>query len=704
MSEQFDQFADRVERLLDGEAPTPSEGANPLLRLAANLHEALGAEAMDPAFRARLKAELLERYANNVVPFPSQPETAPRRWRRVRRALVAVSIASAASVALAFGIGGLRHQPTSHSNLADVPKLSATASPTRQSTATPAAPATATPRPIIRPTHPPVRPIHRIGAPGSSLTLPTPLKPTATSIAPTAAPTRISPAATDTPSVRRSTPTPIPSASATPVTVANVTQPSATPVPPTVILATSTQAPTFTPASATPIPSATLAVPSATPASATATNTPPPTQLPATATGIPPTSVPPTTAPATTTPVPSATEAPPATHAVAKATVTNTPQPPATVAPATHTPQPTVPAATNTSSASATPVALQPTAAAPTATVSATEVTGATDTPVAALPSATPGGPPATAAGTVVVEADPSPTAPFALPAVQGQGSPTATPLTLGHDLFPAPALASADSPISGTAPFTPGVLLRMVSVPANPGSLAVYIPSSDPQSPSDLLSGFGMPVTRVLGQAGVSKLVALVRAGNLSYRASLTALNSGYALHLNLLNPVQPRAADTIAATAGASASTFLAAHQLATGAQLTSVQPAGNGNQFVNFTENVPYPVWGAHARVTMAPNGQVLAVDLSWVDTSRAALAPSAALPDALARIASGQGAIHSTGALPSDSEEVNAPSILYVPVPTAGGVYYEPLYQFSGHTFGGSAFEVYVPALDSSYLQQ
>ncbi len=303
---------------------------------------------------------------------------------------------------------------------------------------------------------------------------------------------------------------------------------------------------------------------------------------------------------------------------------------------------------------------------------------------------------------TVVAAADPSPTAPFSLPAAQSQGSPTAPAPALGHDLFPAPILASAGSPIAGTVPFTPGVLLKVVAVTANPGSLAVFLPSSDLQSPSDLLSGFGMPVTRILKQTGASKLVALVRTGNLTYRASLSALNSGYTLSLNLLNPVQPRTADTIAAAPGVSASTFLAMHQLATGAQLASVQPAGNGNHFVNFTETVPYPVWGAHARVTVTPNGQVLAVDLSWVDTSRAALAPSVALTDALARIAAGQGAIHSTGALPSDSEEVNAPSILYVPVATTGGVYYEPLYQFNGHTFGGATFEVYVPALDPSYL--
>jgi hypothetical protein len=291
---------------------------------------------------------------------------------------------------------------------------------------------------------------------------------------------------------------------------------------------------------------------------------------------------------------------------------------------------------------------------------------------------------------------------PFSRPAVPGQGSPTATPFALGHDIFPAPIITSSGAAIAGTVPFSPGVVLKMTSVPANPGALAVYRPSSDLPSPSDLLSGFGLPVTRVLGQAGTTKLVALVHAGNLAYHASLTLRNSGYELHLNLLNPVEPRAADTVATTAEASATTFLASHQLAGGAQLSSAQPAGNGNRFINFTENVPYPVWGAHARVTAAPSGQVLAVDLSWVDISRSALAPSLSPSDGLAQIASGQAAIHSTGALPTTNDTVNAPSILYVPVMSRGGIYYEPLYQFSGHTFGGASFQIYVAALDPSYL--
>ena len=96
MSDQSDQFADQVDRLLDGDGALPPEGSDPLLRLAAMLPEALGAETPDPAFRARLKAELLERHSDNVVQFPV-PIAEPSWWRRARQAAISVALASAAS-------------------------------------------------------------------------------------------------------------------------------------------------------------------------------------------------------------------------------------------------------------------------------------------------------------------------------------------------------------------------------------------------------------------------------------------------------------------------------------------------------------------------------------------------------------------------------------------------------------------------------
>jgi len=718
MPDPFDHFADRVEQLLDGEAASPAEAADPLLRLATNLHEALGSETMDPAFRARLKAELLEQYANNVVPFPTQAGTVSRRMHRVRQGLVAAAIACAASVALAFGIGDLRHHTAGPSTVAQVAAASATATATATplDTATTVTLPTVTPHAVARRTAPPRRPTPHTGAPGSTITLPEP-RATATKVM-VAHVTRTSPSPRPTSSRARGAGHvlhPIPSATA--ITVANVTRATATPVPPTAVPATSTPVPTVIPANPTTVPTSVPPIPTATriPATATkppATNTPPPTQVPPTNTP-PPTEVPATATaiPPSATEVPSATAARPTRIAAVRAPATDTSQPTATAVPATNTPEPTattpptatMAAATEKPSASPSNVPASATAVLPTPTASTTVKTGVeTDTPVAALPSATSDPAPATPAGTEVALANPSATAPFSQPAVQSQGSPTATPLALGHDMFPAPALTSSGGAIAGTVPFSPGVLLKMAAVPASPGSLAVYRPSSDLPSPSDLLSSFGFPVTRVLGQAGTTKLAALVHAGSLAYRASLTLHNSGYGLHMNLLNPVEPRAANTVAVTAEASATTFLATHQLAAGAQLTGMQAAGNGNQYVNFTENIPYLVSGAQARVTVASTGQVLALDLSWVDTSRAALAPSVSASDALARIASGQAAIHSTGALPTTNDDVSAPSILYVPVTTAGGVYYEPLYQFSGHTFGGARFQIYVPALDPSYL--
>ncbi|MGH2410223.1 MAG: hypothetical protein ACRDGS_07650, partial [Chloroflexota bacterium] len=194
MPDPFDHFADRVERLLDGETPSPAEAADPLLRLATNLHEALGSEAMDPAFRARLKAELLERYANNVVPFPSQPGTASRRSHRVRQGLVATAIACAASVALAFGIGDLRHHTANPSNLAAVVRPSATASTTPPDTAT-TVPATATATPRGAAVHPlsPHHPTPRTGTPGSGVTLPPPKATASATTVTVAQATKISP-------------------------------------------------------------------------------------------------------------------------------------------------------------------------------------------------------------------------------------------------------------------------------------------------------------------------------------------------------------------------------------------------------------------------------------------------------------------------------------------------------------------------------
>jgi hypothetical protein len=79
-TERFDR---ELERLLARDGVLARDrSADPLLNLAAELRGQLAVlPAPDPEFRARLKAELLEQYTNNVRQFPgsAMPESAPPR-------------------------------------------------------------------------------------------------------------------------------------------------------------------------------------------------------------------------------------------------------------------------------------------------------------------------------------------------------------------------------------------------------------------------------------------------------------------------------------------------------------------------------------------------------------------------------------------------------------------------------------------------
>ncbi|MGH2388647.1 MAG: hypothetical protein ACRDIE_10630 [Chloroflexota bacterium] len=234
---------------------------------------------------------------------------------------------------------------------------------------------------------------------------------------------------------------------------------------------------------------------------------------------------------------------------------------------------------------------------------------------------------------------------------------------------------------------------------PPAPGSLAVFIPSTTRQSPTDLLSGFGLTPIKTLSTSTAAKTVALVRTGGLTYRAALTVRSAGYVLHLTLLNPVQGGSAtDPMAA-----ARTFLAQHGLAAGAQPAGVHAATGGDKVVLFTQTTPYIVQGAHAQVTVSAGGQVRTVDIQWIDTTRAALAPCISAASALNLIGLGQGVVHSAGTLPTTNDSVGAPDIVYLPAGSGSNLYYEPVYVFSGHSAGGANFQIYVPALDPSYLE-
>src|SRR5579872_7091359 len=110
MTDNPEHLSDQIDFHLHG--PGPSSDAapvDPLLQLARALHETLQPVPPAPEFRARLKAELLERYADNVRPFPTgavgapAPVVAHSRLKRARHAVVAVAMATAAAVALLLG-------------------------------------------------------------------------------------------------------------------------------------------------------------------------------------------------------------------------------------------------------------------------------------------------------------------------------------------------------------------------------------------------------------------------------------------------------------------------------------------------------------------------------------------------------------------------------------------------------------------------
>jgi hypothetical protein len=61
------------------------------------------------------------------------------------------------------------------------------------------------------------------------------------------------------------------------------------------------------------------------------------------------------------------------------------------------------------------------------------------------------------------------------------------------------------------------------------------------------------------------------------------------------------------------------------------------------------------------------------------------------------------VHADSALPDGTSTITGTTILYVAVSAPDGVYFEPVYRFSGATATGSAFQVYVPAIERDYLR-
>jgi hypothetical protein len=784
-----DRFDEALERLLQ-EDPSQREDQtlDPLLRLSLQLRHRLEPVAPDPRFRARLKADLLQKAADNVRPFPIaarlSSESTVSRWRRARRAVAALAIASAASIGLAVGYSSLHQQISGRQqNVAFI-------APTLEThTAVPSRPTATTEQPTatLEPTHTTrVTTVHvttgRHGNPGNSDTLP-PYATHASHHLPSATPlvvtpsTRITALNSEPTRVPTGTPVPVPSPTATAhgvtpatatashsqPTIARHRAPTATPVPthsppsatatpapptatPVAVLPTAsatrpavvkhadaTAIPTARPSDTrTPAPTATKARPRPTitparhaPTEAATTIPPPPTAtaVPPTATAVPPTAVP----PSATVPRPSPTAVPTHTSHVATATATGTPRrhisqvatatiaATATTAPARATSTPAPPTATTQPEPSST-------VAAPTATVVSTEVVAPTSTateapatatstfapapsdtplPVIVTPIAT-----ATNGPIIVAQVTVSATAGGGIsnPAAHVAGSPTiVVPST---NQFPAPSNldAAPDSPLAHTTPFTPGVLLKLpAAFPPDPVSLAVYKPVSGQPSPVDQLRLFGLRPSKVLSDAK-TRVVAIVSADGRFYRADYQARSTGFRLRLSLLTAVPASEPQPPSFDAASSARTFLGAHQLVgDGLQLDSVTTAADGTKTAHFSEYAPDQIAGAHALISFNSRGVLFAADIQWVLTSVAPLEPAISSSSALDGVLAGNGFVSTTGALPDGTATITGTTILYLPVLGADGTYYEPVYRFSGSNITGSAFQVYMPALDRAYLR-
>lgn len=704
MAEWDDAIDEQIDRLFDGVQPATGD---PRLTLAAALHGALQPERPSPEFRDRLKADLLERYSDNIRPFPiaTQPPIvlpAPQpmaRGQRMRQAIVAVAAAAAAAVALLAGYNGMRdHGSQPGSNVALV----------RESTATPA------PRPPVMHNPQGSNPDNLPGASRRDLAPPHPTPEGGTLALTTGATAAtnlnpVSPArATLAPRPHRSNPGPSAQATQVPATATGIAIPTAmvptaaapqvamadtdTATPTTVPADTATQLPpTATPAprpSATPRPSlidshgatSTRTAPTATTAPR-ATATP----VPATATPIPPSTTPkPTSVPtqpyATTAIIrqaaPSATSRPDAT-ATLRPTATHIAPP--TASPTAYQPR-TTPLPTDT--------AVPPTIGAASATVQPQASLVAQQVPPTASPAGTPG---SAAAGS-------------------SSGSATATPTaTIARALFPLPraANAGAGSPLAHATPLGVGLALHIPSESAPTDSLPVLTPVPHTVELHGLLAdGFHLqPLQKNAGPANFESLSTTVAIGQRRYRATLQAQSFGY--RLTLKSPATASGAQSGSFNAAGAARTFLQDHALDANLNLQQPGVAQVGiTTVVSFTTSIDgrYPIAGAGAALTYGADGTLIAADIHYVDESAASVYEPLPLSSLLDEIAHGHGWFTSqSGSRPDAAAAIIGTDIVYVPVIDGNAGYLEPLYRISGVNGGGNPFTVYVAALDPAYLR-
>jgi hypothetical protein len=257
---------------------------------------------------------------------------------------------------------------------------------------------------------------------------------------------------------------------------------------------------------------------------------------------------------------------------------------------------------------------------------------------------------------------------------------------------------APANTILAHAQAFSPAIPLSMPS-PLVVGQLSVYRPLANPTPPLDALATFNFKVDKVIKSTGQARLVAYITADKRIYLADYRAKSFGYQLKLTLMSgatPVQPVGFNPVG-----SANLFLSNHQL-TGdlpPQCAGATELSSGSIVVTCTENEPLLVVGAGATFTFTASGVLSSVDVVWVDTSSAQAYPGITFDRAVSIMQSGGALITTSGGPPQPATPVTA-SIVYMPLNGPGGIYYEPVYQFSGVTAAGGAFQIYVPAFDSS----
>ena len=573
MRDESEALSEGIDRLLDESHPQQEgEPRDPLLALAAALQQTLVPMPAPPEFRARLKAELLERYADNVRPFPVLPTPAvqPSAARssagmsRAYRAGLSMALASAAAVALLFGYndlhdhGGSRPGGNVSLHQTDTATPQSTVPPTIAPPGTQPSGTGAQPGDNGVPGHLPTATLRPGSAPTTAQNVPPPAAGTGTGTglpgnpgghplaAPTGTATPIPPATA--PVGQPTQPGPAPSATAPdsqptqalPTATAGGTN-TATPDTPSTSTPSVVSTPQPTASDGTQVAIVDIKLsPSATALpQATATSRPvPATPVPPSATAIPPT--------ATSAPRPSATAAPLSTATVPPTATKLSPVPPpsATQRPAATATQPaTLP---NAAHPTATPTLPRPTATAvrpptpptprPTARPAATSTPRptATATDIAA-PRDTATAPPAQATDTPVAPATASPSLPTAPPAPSY--TPVPSPTAARPVLADVPSVTGTPGSNSVAAvhgaltatPTTTPTLGTPVSVPSYPlpapanagpdsplagtkplaSGILLQVPGSSPSIPNEGLPILGGPV-----QQGESALATIASYG----------------------------------------------------------------------------------------------------------------------------------------------------------------------------------------------